>query len=117
MTMSSRFAPRGSPTPRSTTSVGARVGLAPRLDTRLREGYRGEWEGRLFVDIEREDPDGYAAWRRAGADFRFPGGESLLEQQQRVTEALTEIHGTGQLPPPGAGRRGRHPGEVAPRGP
>jgi broad specificity phosphatase PhoE len=78
--------------------VGARVGLAPRLDARLREGNRGEWEGRLFIDIEREDPDGFAAWKRAGAGFRFPGGESLLEQQQRVTEALAEIHGTGQLP-------------------
>ena len=78
--------------------VGARVGLAPRLDARLREGNRGEWEGRLFIDIEREDPEGFAAWKRAGPGFRFPGGESLLEQQQRVTEALTEIHGAGQLP-------------------
>src|ERR1017187_1653089 len=78
--------------------VGARVGLAPRLDARLREGNRGDWEGRLFIDIEREDPAGFAAWKRAGPGFRFPGGESLLEQQQRVTEALTEIHGTGQLP-------------------
>ena len=31
-------------------------------------------------------------------DFRFPGGESLLEQQQRVTEALSEIHAAGPLP-------------------
>jgi broad specificity phosphatase PhoE len=78
--------------------VGARVGLAPRLDARLREGNRGEWEGRRFIDIEREDPEGFAAWRRAGPGFRFPGGESLLGQQLRVTEALTEIHGTGRLP-------------------
>ena len=78
--------------------VGARVGLAPRLDPRLREGNRGEWEGRLFIDIEREDPERFAAWKRAGPGFRFPGGESLVEQQQRVTEALTEIHGTGELP-------------------
>jgi broad specificity phosphatase PhoE len=78
--------------------VGARVGLVPRLDARLREGNRGEWEGRLFIDIEREDPAGFAAWKRAGAGFRFPGGESLLEHQQRVTEALTEIHAAGPLP-------------------
>jgi broad specificity phosphatase PhoE len=78
--------------------IGARVGLVPRLDPRLREGNRGEWEGRLFIDIEREDPQGFAAWKRAGPGFRFPGGESLVEQQQRVTEALTEIHGTSRLP-------------------
>ena len=79
-------------------TVGALVGLAPCLDDRLREGNRGEWEGRLFIDIEREDPEGFAAWKRAGSGFRFPGGESLPEQQQRVTEALAEIHGTGRLP-------------------
>jgi broad specificity phosphatase PhoE len=78
--------------------VGARIGLAPTLDPRLREGGRGEWEGRLFADVQREDPGRYAAWMRAGADFRFPGGESLQDQQDRVTAALEEIHRTGTLP-------------------
>jgi broad specificity phosphatase PhoE len=78
--------------------VGARIGFEPRLDQRLREANRGLWEGSLFIDIEREDPAGFAAWRRAGDTFRFPGGESLLEQQQRVTEALTEIHAGAELP-------------------
>jgi broad specificity phosphatase PhoE len=78
--------------------VGARIGMVPVLDPRLREGARGRWEGHLMVDIERDEPERYAAWRRAGAEFRFPGGESLLEHQQRVTEALREIHATGPLP-------------------
>ncbi len=78
--------------------VGERVGLEPRVDSRLREGSRGDWEGSLFVDIERDDPDGYAAWMRAGAAFRFPGGESLAEHQQRVLAALHDIHLTGELP-------------------
>src|SRR5271165_285214 len=46
--------------------VGARIDLEPQLDPRLREGNRGDWEGKLFIDIRAEDPDGYAAWRRAG---------------------------------------------------
>lgn len=70
--------------------VGARAGLAPRLDARLREGHRGAWEGRLFRDVEREDPERYAAWRRDPAGFRFPGGESLAEQQARVLAALAD---------------------------
>ncbi len=78
--------------------VGERIGLTPRPDWRLREGNRGAWEGQLFDDIAREDPDGYAAWRRGGADFRFPGGESLREHQERVVAALADIRAAGPLP-------------------
>jgi broad specificity phosphatase PhoE len=80
------------------TIVGARIGLEPRLDPRLREANRGRWEGSLFIEIEREDPEGYAAWLRAGEGFRFPGGESLREQSDRVAAALDEIESTGELP-------------------
>ena len=78
--------------------VGARLGLEPRLDPRLREANRGRWEGRLFIDIEREEPELYAAWRRAGEQFRFPGGESLRDQLDRVSAALADIRATGELP-------------------
>jgi len=78
--------------------VGRRIGLEPRLDPRLREGNRGDWEGRFFVDIAREEPGGYAAWQRAGAAFRFPGGESLQEHSDRVWAALEEIRAGGELP-------------------
>ncbi len=71
--------------------VGARIGLTPQPDARLREGNRGAWEGYLFSEIEQAEPDLYAAWRRGGSTFRFPGGESLLDQQVRVLEALGEI--------------------------
>jgi broad specificity phosphatase PhoE len=78
--------------------VGARICLEPRLDQRLREANRGEWEGRRFIDIERQEPERYAAWRRAGASFRFPGGESLLDQQRRVMAALADVRRAGELP-------------------
>ena len=78
--------------------VGARIGLEPQLDARLREANRGEWEGHLFIDIEQSDPDRFAAWMRAGPSWRFPGGESLQEQQDRVSAALSEIHAAGELP-------------------
>jgi len=78
--------------------VGARIGLEPRLDPRLREANRGDWEGHLFIDIKRTDPDRFAAWMRAGPAWRFPGGESLQEQQDRVSAALTDIHATGERP-------------------
>jgi broad specificity phosphatase PhoE len=78
--------------------VGARIGLTPRLDARLREANRGEWEGHLFRDIERSDPEGYAAWMRGGASFRFPGGESLQDQLDRVSAALADVERAGELP-------------------
>jgi broad specificity phosphatase PhoE len=78
--------------------VGAALRLEVSLDERLREAYRGRWEGSRFIDIEQAEPDLYAAWRRAGAAFRFPGGESLLEQQQRVSAAVSDIHARAPLP-------------------
>jgi broad specificity phosphatase PhoE len=78
--------------------VGAAIGMAPVLDPRLREGARGRWEGHLMVDIKRAEPELYAEWQRAGAGFRFPGGESLLEHQERVVASLTDIHAAGPLP-------------------
>jgi broad specificity phosphatase PhoE len=78
--------------------VGGRIGLDPQLDPRLREANRGRWEGRLFVEIEREEPELYRAWRQAGPTFRFPGGESLLDQLQRVQAAVADIHSQGELP-------------------
>ena len=78
--------------------VGAKIGLTPRLDPRLREANRGDWEGRLFIDVKREDPERFADWMRAGASFRFPGGESLQEQLDRVTAALEDIERGGELP-------------------
>lgn len=78
--------------------IGARIGLELRLDERLREANRGDWEGKLFIDIEQEQPELYAAWLRAGEHFRFPGGESLREQMDRVLAALDDIASDGRLP-------------------
>lgn len=75
--------------------VGERIGLTPRLDARLREGWRGEWEGFLFEEVAAREPERYAAWRSPNAEdgFHFPGGETLAQQQTRVLECLQEIAG------------------------
>jgi len=79
-------------------TVGERIGLEVRLDSRLREANRGRWEGRLFLDIERDEPELYAAWLRAGDSFRFPGGESLKDQMDRVLACLEDVRASGELP-------------------
>jgi len=78
--------------------VGAALGLRPLLDWRLREGARGRWEGLLMEEVERAEPELYAAWMHDDPSFRFPGGEMLREQQQRVLAALHDIHARGPLP-------------------
>jgi broad specificity phosphatase PhoE len=78
--------------------VGSRIGLSVRLEPRLREANRGRWEGRRFIDIEREEPERYAAWRNTPATFRFPGGESLREQLERVMASLADIRRSEDLP-------------------
>jgi len=78
--------------------IGAALGLEPRVDERLKEVDVGTWQERLKDDVAREDPEGWAAFGRAGEDFRFPGGESLLEQQQRVIAALVDVTQAGDLP-------------------
>ena len=78
--------------------VAARIGLEPRPDDRLKEVDVGAWQDRLKDDVEREDPDAWAAFRAAGDEFRFPGGESFAEQQERVIAALVDITQRGDLP-------------------
>jgi broad specificity phosphatase PhoE len=78
--------------------VGARLGLEPRIDARLAEGNRGEWEGSTFAEVEARDPEGWAAWQAAGEGWRFPGGESLREHSDRVAAALADIRASGELP-------------------
>jgi 2,3-bisphosphoglycerate-dependent phosphoglycerate mutase len=71
--------------------IGAALGLQPQADPRFAESDRGAWEGRTWAEIRRDDPDNYKAWRAAGPAFRFPGGESLSEQQRRVVAALDDV--------------------------
>jgi probable phosphoglycerate mutase len=71
--------------------VASALGLPVSVDERLAESKRGTWEGRLLDEIEREEPDLWEAWRRGGAEFRFPDGESLQEHADRVADALAEI--------------------------
>jgi probable phosphoglycerate mutase len=78
--------------------VGAAIGVEPRVDERLAESRRGTWEGRALAEIERTEPEAWAAWRRGGRDFRFPGGgESLPEHQARVLAAIDDVR-AGQAP-------------------
>ena len=78
--------------------VAGRVGLEPRFDDRFAETETGDWTGRLYADVQRDDPATFAAWEHAGEDFRYPGGESLREQMERVVDGLVAVTQAGELP-------------------
>ena len=73
-------------------------GLEVRVDDRFKEVDVGDWQGRLKPDLEEQEPDAWAAFLAAGEDFRFPGGESLGEQQERVIAGLVDVTQRGDLP-------------------
>lgn len=78
--------------------VGRARGLEVHLDWRLREANRGRWEGRLFDDVAATEPELFAAWEHAGASWRFPDGESLQEQLDRVSACVEEVRATAPSP-------------------
>lgn len=57
------------------------------IDERFIELDYGQWDGRAMSDV---DPAQWAQWRRDPL-FRPPGGESLVELEQRVTPALEQL--------------------------
>jgi probable phosphoglycerate mutase len=70
--------------------LARRLGIEPRVTDALGEVRLGEWTGRTFEELQR-DP----RWRqfntfRSGA--RIPGGETMLEIQQRTIGALEAMH-------------------------
>jgi broad specificity phosphatase PhoE len=89
-----------SPLPRAQETaaiVGAAIGLTPVPDPRFMETDTGEWTERLFEEIEREQPEAYAAYHATDPDFAFPGGESLTQQTIRVLAGLEDVR-AAELP-------------------
>jgi len=79
--------------------VSAAIGLEPRWDVRFAETNCGDWQDRAFADVERDEPELFHRWEsHPGEDWRFPGGESLLEQQERVVAGLVDVTQRGDLP-------------------
>ena len=72
---------------------------SPSYDARLREIDLGQWEGRLAIEIARQDAQAWAARLRDPVNVAAPGGETTLQVAQRVWACLDEIAGqAGEAP-------------------
>lgn len=62
-----------------------------RFDPRLRELSFGDWDGRLWGDIARDDPSAMDAWGSDWTRFSAPGGETGAALALRARAALHEL--------------------------
>jgi broad specificity phosphatase PhoE len=74
-------------------AVAAAHGLPLALIDGLRELDMGEWENRLLDDLAVEDGERLQAWWDAPHTVRPPGGESLVEMQERAVRAFWDLVG------------------------
>lgn len=57
----------------------------------LREIDLGPWEGKLYADIEQEQPDSYRHFWEAPHLFQVTGAETFTQLQQRALNAVLQI--------------------------
>ena len=57
----------------------------------LREQGFGVFEGQSVAELQQQQPDLWAQWRRFDADFELPGGESTQRFHGRVMQALAQL--------------------------
>ena len=69
--------------------IAKSLGLRVRSDRGLIECDFGEWTGGRLADLAKK-PE-WATVQRYPSGFRFPGGESFLEMQTRMTSALSRL--------------------------
>lgn len=72
--------------PESTTEINY-------LDT-LREIFLGPWEGHLYEDLAKREPESHRHFWEQPHLFQVNGAESFFELQQRAIDAVAEIEAT-----------------------
>jgi broad specificity phosphatase PhoE len=78
------------------TIVGAAIGLEPVADMRFAETDCGDWTDLSFDEVIAADPDGFTGFATGRVGFRFPGGESFEEHQQRALAAIEDVRAGAQ---------------------
>lgn len=68
-------------------AIADRLGMTVAFDDRLMELTVGEWEGRLYADVHRENPE---AFKSPEWFFTAPGGETYEQVMARVSHWLAE---------------------------
>jgi broad specificity phosphatase PhoE len=78
-------------------AVARAIGLEPQEDARLMETDAGDWTDHSFAEVRASAPERFDAFAAGDPSFAFPGGESFVQQEQRVSAALQTVE-LGALP-------------------
>lgn len=57
----------------------------------LKEINFGDFEGKDFVEIQRDYPDEYKKMEKQGYEYKYPNGESLIECFERVSKEIKSV--------------------------
>jgi alpha-ribazole phosphatase len=71
--------------------IAASLGLTYTPLKSLRERSVGAWEGLTAGEIRERYPEEYTAWRADLLNYRPPGGECLVDVQERILPAYQQL--------------------------
>ena len=79
------------------TAQLALPGVKVRLEARLRELGFGAWEGKMWVDVAKTDPDALKRWYENPYQHAPTGGEPYAELKARIQTWLSTLPKTGRV--------------------
>jgi ribonuclease H / adenosylcobalamin/alpha-ribazole phosphatase len=75
----------------SSEIIAKRVDMSIEIMDGLDEWHIGDWEGRTYLDIKKNDPDLYQKWSADPIHNAPPGGESIQQLAERASNQLREM--------------------------
>jgi alpha-ribazole phosphatase len=71
--------------------IAHRIGIPFKALRELRERNVGSWEGLTVAEIQERFPAEYTAWRADLLQYRPPGGECVIDVQERVLPVFKRL--------------------------
>lgn len=71
--------------------TAAALGRPVEVDERLCELDFGDFEGRTYEELGRDEPELFRRWMAAPTTVHFPNGESYADLRARATAALADV--------------------------
>jgi len=71
--------------------IAERLGLENHPQEGLDEWSVGEWEGRTYLEVKKEDPEDYKKWSSDPIKNAPPGGESIEDLYERVKSRIDSL--------------------------